>query len=193
MTRERKRPSRCYFLNNEVTHLMKLVKSRIILKELDSTRASTPFSDGSYGQEIITQTLINLINKNLISDNELEDYKLIMNQLSLSFIIRVVNRSYSASPLELIISSHLANKELSIYEENYLLSDDFPIIKSKLLEDILENKKNIITSKRGMKIIDRNIKQTQASTDCKSIYDSEYYNSGLDIDQQSQEFWEDIL
>jgi len=27
----------------------------------------------------------------------------------------------------------------------------------------------------------------------KSIYDSEYYNSGLDIDQQDQEFWEDIL
>ncbi|PXV67353.1 WG repeat protein [Dysgonomonas alginatilytica] len=27
----------------------------------------------------------------------------------------------------------------------------------------------------------------------KSIYDSEYYNEGLDIDQQDQKFWEDIL
>lgn len=47
----------------------------------------------------------------------------------------------------------------------------------------------VLSNKNDNKVIHKHYN----NQDSKSIYDSEYYNSGLEIDQQDQEFWEDIL
>jgi len=56
-------------------------------------------------------------------------------------------------------------------------------------------KKNLIPTQRyyRRRIMKGNYTTDESNLEYKSIYDSEYYNTGLDIDQQSQDFWEDIL
>lgn len=61
--------------------------------------------------------------------------------------------------------------------------------------DIILCSKNQVEydNQRQTQKINRSNYKRNTYEEYNSIYDSEYYNSGLDIDQQSDEFWEDIL
>lgn len=198
MKRERKIPSRSYLLSNEATEVKRLINSINILEELSKTEQSISFEDGGYGKEIIKETLVSLIKKDMINANNIADCMLLMSRLSLSYIIDVVNLiDNNIESFEYNLNKYLADKELYVYEENYLLSDECPIIKSRLINETLEKKKSLILAERHIRKKEENtIFKTHDNfnqIERKSIYDSEYYNNGLDIDQQDQDFWEDIL
>lgn len=138
MRRERKIPSRSLFLNNEVTEVKKLINSEIILRELSIVEQSTPFNDGGYGKEIIKNTLLNLIRKEAINDNNLLDCMRLITKLSLVYIVEITNTlNDNIKNLEVHLNKHLADKELYTYEEDYLLSEEFPMIKSELISETL--------------------------------------------------------
>ncbi|MDR2948828.1 MAG: ankyrin repeat domain-containing protein [Prevotella sp.] len=95
----------------------------------------------------------------------------------------------SSSMLALLIENGLDINDNG-YKDKTVLDKAYEDNNTEIIKLLINHGAVLSLKENNTKVIQ---KQCNNYQEHKSIYDSEYYNSGLDIDQQDQKFWEDIL